>query len=699
MSTSRALTIPHPPALAAQSSPRPTSKKGKAEKKGRPKKAKLTKKQKKALLRQAEEDAIVAAAVEESEILFGEMGFCTPFYVRNALVRRFGNVYLDAKKHVRKALEAWMADLAAGLVEGDAMREGHLVGRADDLIASIASTGPAPPSAPRVVSTVPVRHTATWEASASHTAAMIRTIAKLASNGNTRRLRSHVEADPDCVRVCSAAGHALAHAAARGGHTETLRLLAEVHPPLMGMLDYGGRLPAHEAAAEAHAETLGVALELAPCGADGAARTLVHHAAASGDLETLAVALAAPGAPPNKWSATSRAGLRPLHEAAARGTPEMITLLVRGAGGNGGVRALDSQGRAAAHIAAAHGNTEALLSLVDSAVCLISAEERDRGANPTAATLAACGGGTPLHMAAAGGHADAAKALAAVERKAVLARRACDGAQPMHVAARAGHGAVIAMLAKKEPSAALSADDCGRLPLHLAAAGGHVKAVRALLKAVKDGKARRKMIRHPDAAGRTALHHAAPASDAVVARLLEAYSACGVDAEGVKAYAALATSDGAVALALACGSNCVGAVATLVKVDAAPLRSADRDGRIAAHRAAGVGAASAIRLVGEIDRGCLHAVDRRARTPAHVAAAGGHIDVLRVLIELDASCCGSDKRESAGASPAELAAAAGHRAAAQLLESVVCARKEAAEEEQKTVGDGEDSVRVEVVRR
>ena len=206
-------------------------------------------------MRQAEEDAVIAAAVEESEILFGEMGFCTPFYVRNALVRRFGNAYLEGKKHVRKALEAWMADLAAGLVEGDAMREGHLVGRADDLIASMASNGPAPPSAPRVVDTIPVRHTSTWEASASHTTAMIRTIAKLASEGNTRRLRSHVEADADCVRMCSAAGHALAHAAARGGHAETLRFLAEVHPPLMHVLDYGGRLPAHEAAAAATSTT------------------------------------------------------------------------------------------------------------------------------------------------------------------------------------------------------------------------------------------------------------------------------------------------------------------------------------------------------------------------------------------------------------------------------------------------------------
>ena len=643
---------------------------------------KPSKKQKKALIRAEEEYGILAAAAEESEILFSEKGYATAFDVRNALLRRFGNPYVE-KKHIRKALDAWLAELEASLVAGEELTLQLAVARADELIASLAASGPAPPLAPRVAAAErAVHHTSAWEASAAHAQRTVRLVAQLATEGRVRQLRTLVVAEPDCVQVCAAAGHALAHAAARGGHTETLRFLAAAHPPLMEMRSYGGQLPAHDAAAAGRAETLAAALELAEAPVDGARRSIVHHAAASGDLATLKVALGSAGSSVQRaCTAASRAAMRPLHEVAAHGTSEMVALLVRAAGGDGGVQMLDVQGRTPAHIAAAHGNSDALVLLVTNPrICLINAEERDAGANPSPATLAACGGGTPMHMAAAGGHSDAVRALAAVERRCVLARRPRDGAQPMHVAARAGHANVVAFLAKKAPAAALSADACGRFPLHLAAAGGHPKVVRTLLKSMRDSKARRKTMRQPDAAGRTALHHAALASDAVVVRLLEAYRSC-VDSDGVKAYAGLASSDGAVALALACGSNRVSAVSALIAIDPASLRSADCDGRLAVHRAAASGCAAAIRLVGEADRSCFHAVDRGGRTPAHVAASAGHVEALRALIEVDWTCCSSDKRDAAGGSPAELAIAAGHTAAAAMIERAAAV---AATAEEKT---------------
>jgi hypothetical protein len=129
---------------------------------------KPSKKQKKALIRAEEEYGILAAAAEESEILFSEKGYATAFDVRNALLRRFGNPYVE-KKHIRKALDAWLAELEASLVAGEELTLQLAVARADELIASLAASGPAPPLAPRVAAAErAVHHTSAWEVSAAH---------------------------------------------------------------------------------------------------------------------------------------------------------------------------------------------------------------------------------------------------------------------------------------------------------------------------------------------------------------------------------------------------------------------------------------------------------------------------------------------------------------------------------------------------
>jgi ankyrin repeat protein len=113
-------------------------------------------------------------------------------------------------------------------------------------------------------------------------------------------------------------------------------------------------------------------------------------------------------------------------------------------------------------------------------------------------------GVTPLMLAAHVGAARVTARLLAAGADQLLRSR--SGFSAVHFAARAGHTDVLDLLLASYSGALLeaAAGDAGRTPLHLAAAGGHVAAVRSLLRVGANATAR-------DAAGRTPLLCAAAA--------------------------------------------------------------------------------------------------------------------------------------------------------------------------------------------
>lgn len=203
-------------------------------------------------------------------------------------------------------------------------------------------------------------------------------------------------------------------------------------------------------------------------------------------------------------------------------------------------------GQTALHHAATHGHWGVLKTL-------LAAEATADAANS--------GGGTPLVAAAFGNHSDAVTLL--LVAGAQLLRLA------MLAAAITGDAAILQALieAGGDPTAT-ALNQGGWTALHVAAAGGHVDAVRLLLASGASPAAQCQQrtsalhvaaiqghaevarqlamsapatIKQPDAAGCTALHYAAGVGHTNVVRAL---LSCGADANGVAA-------DGSTALHIA----------------------------------------------------------------------------------------------------------------------------------------------------
>mmetsp|Transcript_14225 Transcript_14225/g.35936 ORF Transcript_14225/g.35936 Transcript_14225/m.35936 type:complete len:872 (-) Transcript_14225:361-2976(-) len=227
-----------------------------------------------------------------------------------------------------------------------------------------------------------------------------------------------------------------------------------------------------------------------------------------------------------------------------------------------------------------------------------------------------------LLEAAASGDARRVRELlsAGKDGAAVAAATEEHGWSWLHIAAFKGHAAVVKEAASVPggPTAVLELrDKRGRTPLHLAASENRPEAAASLLAAGASAGA-------ADANGLLPIHKAAYAGAAATLRVL-----------------------------------------TTGPAAATHINAALRDGMTPLHLAAWKGSADSVTVLLLAGASCMARNDRGG-TALHEAAAGGSLEVIGVLLQGPGKRA-AKVRDAAGRSPAELAAQAGHKQAAQQL--------------------------------
>ena len=261
----------------------------------------------------------------------------------------------------------------------------------------------------------------------------------------------------------------------------------------------------------------------------------------------------------------------PLHVACAHGSAVVAAFLVEERGTL--LNVLDSHGRSAAHVAAAHGHVECLAYLYSAGLPIDEADAQ---------------GKTPLRLAADADHVDAVRLLLEVDADldasvpATLEALLDGGGDGVHVMQWLGR-----------------IDDCGQAAMHAAGLGRHDAVVKIIDDVFPDA------IRARDSAtGGTLLHMAALSGNAdLCADLL---------ARGVDRDVRDSVSDAHAAHVCAA----VGHGSLLVDLFADCLDVVDRSGQTPLHLAARHGHANVVRLLGSIGR---DAVDVHGRRPLELA--------------------------------------------------------------------------------
>ena len=253
---------------------------------------------------------------------------------------------------------------------------------------------------------------------------------------------------------------------------------------------------------------------------------------------------------------------------------------------------------------------------------------------------------TPLHLAAAGGHAEVADLLLGASANPNV--RDWVGSTPLHAAAQGGHAGITKALLQHGAWPA-PFNQAGDTPLHLAARGGRLEAARLLLDAGADPNAK-------GACGGTPLHAAAEAGQLEAAQLLVARGAL-ANARSTAHAEPFSPWDAAVRAGDA-------AIADLLLRHGGSDRAA---GALDAHRSAERGYDGRLALLLDRDR---NLVSRRdvvgGRTPLHWAAANGRGSIAELLLGRGADPAAIDKRRK---TPADLARDAGFAELAERLES------------------------------
>lgn len=286
--------------------------------------------------------------------------------------------------------------------------------------------------------------------------------------------------------------------------------------------------------------------------------------------------------------------------------------------------------------------------------------------------------GQDLHKAAVDGDLEAARAILA--RDPYQVSRTADFKQtPLHRAAAAGHADVVELLLAN--GAGLDdRDHGGRTPLHLAAEQGQVAAATALM-------ARGAKVAVMDESGDTPLHKAARQGRGPMVRLLLAERAdpnARGDCGGTPLHEAARGGWTEVVQALLAGGALANAQSTASPARWSPWHEAVKAGHgelaelLAAHGGAdpakgpvGPDRAAAQGYVGRLrqllDRNPELIASRdivHRRTPLHWAAAHGQAAAAALLLGRHADVGATDKK---GRTPADLAASAGFDALAQRL--------------------------------
>ena len=249
-------------------------------------------------------------------------------------------------------------------------------------------------------------------------------------------------------------------------------------------------------------------------------------------------------------------------------------------------------------------------------------------------------GNTPLHIAAEHGNAEAVQTL--VSRHSsheVMSRVNADGLNALHLAAQNGHTQVAHELLNELPNLVVLGDqDTGNAPLHYAAQAGHLAMVELLLARGADVNARNSFQQTP-------LHFAASWNESsVVHRLLE----CGadplaVDLEGTTPLEQARLRQNLVLWEAMLGSRLrraaaagdVLAVLSSLHDGASPDLREDTSGDTVLHVAARAGQSEVIieLLANTADEArCLGLLNEAGDAALHVAARVGEIGAIKALL-------------------------------------------------------------------
>ena len=295
------------------------------------------------------------------------------------------------------------------------------------------------------------------------------------------------------------------HCAVAGGHKDVVTLLLK-EGCCVTTRDSNGVSVLHYATLFGHKELIGYLID---CGLDANiedddGRTPLHWAASHGQLESVRALLRLGGRRAMAMIAGDEG--TPLHVAVRRGNKDIVSLLLsEGCPMNVTI----NNGLTALHIAAETGQVD-IIEVLGSHGLDLNLQD-DRGFTPlysatyhnqleSARTLIALGGrrlmtvtadelGTPLHVAAVGGHKDMVS---------LLLKEGCPtnvtdgkGMSAAHAAAMSGEVGIIEMLVKHGLDVNL-VNSKGMSPLHTAAIHGHLESVCTLLRS--GGKASMTMV-------------------------------------------------------------------------------------------------------------------------------------------------------------------------------------------------------------
>lgn len=297
----------------------------------------------------------------------------------------------------------------------------------------------------------------------------------------------------------------------------------------------------------------------------------------------------------------------------------------------------DAVGSTPMHVAAGEGHLEAIQALVQLG-CSPQVTDRD--------------GCTPLYCAAAWNRIEAVRLLEKLQCPSSL--RSLEGRTPIHVAAEQGWVDLIDVLVREFGNSVDSRDNYQFTPLHSAANGGHVEAVRRLADLSHDLNAK-------DYLGRTPLHYAAMHGRAAAIDELVRLGA-GLDEQDSRG--------GYTALHLAADAGQCEAISRLVALGA-PVDGSSTKGLAPLALALMKGPANvdAVALLVELGASVEAVLEaRNLETPLHVAARAGRADIIERLVLCPGISVSSRTKD--GSTPLHYAAAFGQT---HVLEPLVAA--------------------------